>query len=143
MAKAYKLGMKRKLENSVTRAMAKRGKGSVSELGVVGRSSGRHHIVIVSPSTIDGSTYVVAPYGAVNWVHNVRANPNVTLSRDGITTRYRAIEVGGEEAGRVLSRYYAKNKKHVARYMDIPGEGTIMDYAAAAEQYPVFRLESH
>ena len=142
MAKVYRLGLKRKIQNSLMRSMARRGKGPASELGVVGRSSGRRHSIVVCPTTVDGATYVVAPYGVVDWVHNVRNNPRVTLSRGGVTTRYSATEVRGEEAGRVLNRYYLENKKHVADYMDIPGEGTVMDFAAATDHCPVFRLET-
>lgn len=141
MAKEYKLGLRRKLVNSVVRALAKIGKGPASELGVTGNSSGRRRHVMVAPIDVDGVTYIVAPYGRVAWVRNIRANPKVTLSKGRAITRYSAVEIHGEEAGRALVSYYAKNKKHIAHYVDIPGEKTLMDFAAATEQYPVFRLE--
>ncbi len=141
MAKRYKLGATRKLRNSVTRFMARRGKGPASELKVTGRSSGKRISVMVTPVVIDGTTFLVSPYGTVNWVHNIRVNPKVTLSRGDVTTRYTATEAGKEEAGRALVRYYAENKKYVADYMDIPGERTITDFTSVAGQYPVFRLE--
>ncbi len=141
MAKTYKLGLRRKALNSVVRALAKMGKGPASELGVRGRSSGRRRHVMVSPIVVDDTTYIVAPYGHVNWVRNVQANPHVSLAKGRAITRYLAVEVRGEEAGRVLVAYYTKNKKHVAPFVDVPGEKTLMDFAAAADQFPVFRLE--
>ena len=141
MAMAYKLGVRRKLLNSVVRALAKVGKGPASELGVTGRSSGRRRHVMVSPIVVDDAIYIVAPYGHVSWVRNVRANPKVSLAKGRAITRYLAVEVRGEEAGRVLVAYYKANKKHVAHFVDIDGDKTLMDFAAAADRYPVFRLE--
>ncbi|MCL1597854.1 MAG: nitroreductase/quinone reductase family protein [Actinomycetia bacterium] len=141
MTKAYKLGLRRKLLNSVVRALAKMGKGPASELGVTGRSSARRRHVMVSPIVVDDATYIVAPYGEVSWVRNVQANPHVSLSKGRAITRYSAVQVHSEEAGRVLVAYYVKNKKHVAHFVDVPGEKTLMDFAAAADRFPVFRLE--
>ncbi len=141
MAEQYKLGAKRKLVNKVIRFMARRGKGPATELKVTGRSSGERISVMVTPVVIDGTTFLVSPHGTVNWAHNIRINPKVTLSKGGATTRYIATEVGKEEAGAALVRYYAEYKKYVADYMDIPGEKTITDFTSVAGQYPVFRLE--
>ncbi len=143
MAKTYRLTLSRRIVNRMTRAMARRGKGPAHELTMTGRRSGKRLSVMVTPTHIDDVTYLVAPYGEVGWVHNVRANPNVALSRGSVTTRYRATQIHGEEAGQVLNRYYVENKKHVGRYVEIPGERTTSDYIAAAERYPVFRLDRH
>ncbi len=141
MTKAYKLGLRRRLLNSVVRTLAKMGAGPASELGATGRSSGRRRHVMVAPIVIDDTTYIVAPYGRVSWVRNVQANSHVSLSKGRAITRYSAVQMRGEEAGRVLVAYYIKNKKHVAHFVDVPGEKTLMDFVAAADRYPVFRLE--
>jgi len=120
--------------------MSKRGKGPASQLAVTGRTSGERRVVLVTPVHIDGTTYIVAPYGLVNWVLNIRANPRVTLSRGGVTSRFTATEVEKEEGGKVLARYYADNAKHVRDFMDVPGEHTIMDFNAVVDRYPVFNL---
>ncbi|VAW05479.1 hypothetical protein MNBD_ACTINO01-1909, partial [hydrothermal vent metagenome] len=112
-----------------------------SELGATGRSSGRRRHVMVAPIVIDDTTYIVAPYGRVSWVRNVQANSHVSLSKGRAITRYSAVQMRGEEAGRVLVAYYIKNKKHVAHFVDVSGDKTLMDFVAAADRYPVFRLE--
>ena len=102
MAKQYKLGAKRKAVNALVRSLARRGKGPASEMTIVGRSSGKRRSVMVTPVHLDDVTYIVAPYGAVNWVHNIRVNPRITLSRGGATTRFNATEIG--ESGRATCR---------------------------------------
>ena len=60
-------------------ALARRGMapGGVLSLTVVGRTSGAERTVPVTPVVVDGREYLVAPYGHVGWVHNLRA------ARDG------------------------------------------------------------
>ncbi len=140
MAKQYTVTAKVRFINSAMRFLAQRGKGPASELVVTGRTTGERRHVVVSPVTVNDVTYLVAPYGDVNWVLNIRANPKVTLSKGGATARYTAREVDGEEGGKVLARYYAENARYVDEFMDIPGDHTITDFIAAAERYPVFRL---
>ncbi|MCL1594468.1 MAG: nitroreductase family deazaflavin-dependent oxidoreductase [Actinomycetia bacterium] len=140
MAKQYKVTAKVRFINSAMRFLSQRGKGPASELVVTGRTTGERRHVVVTPVTVNDVTYLVAPYGEVNWVLNIRANPKVTLSKGGATTRFTARQVDGDEGGKVLAMYYAENAKYVDEFMDIPGEHTITDFIAAAEKYPVFRL---
>lgn len=140
MTKQYRVTPRVRIENSIAGIRAKRGKGQASQLAVTGRKTRERRVVVVAPVNIDGTTYLVAPFGLVGWVLNIRANPKVTLSRGGATTRFTATAADKEEAGRVLARYYAENEKHVKDFMDIPGENTITDFTAAAHRYPVFKL---
>lgn len=140
MAKQYRVTSKVRVMNSVVRVMSKRGKGPASQLAVTGRTSGERRVVLVTPVHIDRTTYIVAPYGIVGWVLNIRSNPKVTLSRGGATSRFTATEVEKEEGGKVLARYYSENTRHVRDFMDVPGEHTITDFAAVVDRYPVFKL---
>jgi len=140
MAKQYHVTSKVRAMNSVVLFMSKRGKGPASQLATTGRTSGERRVVVVTPVHMDETTYVVAPFGVVGWVLNIRTNPRVTLSRGGATSRFTATEVDKEEAGKVLARYYADNAKFVSDFMDVPGEHTITDFTAVVDQYPVFKL---
>ena len=53
----------------------------------------------------DGLRWLVAPYGAVSWVHNARAAGQVRLARRRDTRDYAIREVYRPEAGLVLQRY--------------------------------------
>ncbi len=141
MAKEYTLTKGRRAVNRLMAVIVRRGKSASWQLSTTGRSSGERRTVIITPVDIDGTMYLVAPYGVVGWVKNVRANPQVTLSKGGATMRVHTVEVDGNEAGQVLLRYHHQNKKYVGEYMDIPGDGTLTDFISIAENYPVFRTE--
>ena len=74
-------------------------------LTTVGRRTGaeRHNPVTIVEDA--GRRWLVAPYGAVPWVHNARAAGEVRLTRRRSTTTYAVREVSATEAGPVLQRY--------------------------------------
>jgi deazaflavin-dependent oxidoreductase (nitroreductase family) len=140
MTKAYRVTARVRLGNRITTAMAKRGKGPAWVLTTIGRSSGERRDVPVTPVDCDGHRYLVAPYGEVAWVRNLRKTPHATLRRGGASVRVDAVPVEGQEAAAALSKYYAENEKYVKSYIDIPGDGTNTDFLLASDRYPVFRI---
>lgn len=145
MAEQYELGTTRRAVNRLVTVMARRGMGASWIVSTTGRTSGARRDFVITPVTYDGVRYLVAPYGEVSWVKNVRADPHVTLSRGDVKLRATASEVSGEEAGHALGKYYAENLRYVAKYMDIPGDHgdhTITDFVAVVYRYPVFRIDS-
>jgi deazaflavin-dependent oxidoreductase (nitroreductase family) len=138
MAKEYQV------PRNVNRLMAwaaKRGWGKTQLLITTGRKSGQAREVPVSPLQMDGLEYVVSPYGEVSWVHNVRANPAVTLRHGSKERRVRLEEVSGSAAAPVLAAYYEK-ESFARPYMDVPESPTVDDFAARADQFPVFAVGS-
>jgi len=142
MAEQYQRGTTRRMVNRLAGAMARRGMGASWIVSTTGRNSGTRRDFVITPVTYDGVRYLVAPYGEVSWVKNVRANAQVTLSRGSVKLRATAEEISGEEAGHALGKYYAENRRYVAKFMDIPGDHTITDFVAVVYRYPVFRIES-
>ena len=142
MAKDYRLTFGRKVANRFGALLARRGMGQNWILTTTGATSGERRDVVITPVEIEGRRYLVAPYGATAWVRNLRSHPRATLSHGGASIRIIATEVGDEEAGRALAKYYADNRKYVAEYMDVPGDKTITDFIAAADRYPVFRADT-
>jgi deazaflavin-dependent oxidoreductase (nitroreductase family) len=105
-----------------------------------GRKTGRPR---TNPATVvehDGKRWLVAPYGPVSWVHNVRADERVTLRRRFSTHAYTVREVTSpQEAGPVLKRYVgvaAATRPYFQATKDSPVEA----FAAEAERHPVFEL---
>jgi deazaflavin-dependent oxidoreductase (nitroreductase family) len=104
-----------------------------------GRKTGR---LLTHPATVveeDGRRWLVAPYGAVSWVHNARAAGRVTLGRRGDRRDYAVREVGAGEAGPVLKRYVAvatATRPYFAADKDAPVE----DFVAEADRHPAFEL---
>ena len=91
------------------------------------------------PVAHDGGTWLVAPYGPVEWVHNARAAGQVSLRYGRRTRRYRIREASAEEAGPVLRRYVAiatKTRSQFTATKDSPAE----EFSAEAFRHPVFEL---
>ena len=91
------------------------------------------------PVDYDGKRWLVAPYGAVAWVHNARAAAQVSLQYGRATREYATREVFADEAGRVLKRYVAiatKTRAQFAATQDSP----VDDFVAEADRHPVFEL---
>lgn len=141
MAKQYRVTRWVRTVNAAMSLLARRGKGPASELTVVGHRSGEPRTVPVTPIEVDGSRYLVAPYGAVGWVHNLRAAGEGTLARNGSSTRITVEECAADEAGKVLELYYVDLKRIVGPYFDVPDEPTTEDFTAVAADHPVFRYE--
>jgi deazaflavin-dependent oxidoreductase (nitroreductase family) len=105
-------------------------------------SGGKTGRPLTHPATVvdqDGRRWLVAPYGAVSWVHNARVAGRVTLSRRGHRRDYAVREVSPAEAGPVLKRYVrvaTATRPYVAAGKDAPVE----DFVAEADRHPMFEL---
>ena len=71
-------------------------------LTIRGRKTGRDRTVPIGVFDRNGHKYVVAAFGEVNWVLNLRAAGAATLTQGKRKTRYAAEQVHGEEAALVL-----------------------------------------
>jgi deazaflavin-dependent oxidoreductase (nitroreductase family) len=115
-------------------------------LTVRGRASGRDRSVPVGLFERDGRAYVVAAFGEVNWVLNLRAAGAASLTRGNRTVRYAAEQVYGEEAALVLRDCLAAYlpsplagpmlRARIAVNADAPLEVLVVE----ARRTPVFRL---
>lgn len=131
-----------RLVGSVMAWAAHRGFGPAYVLATTGRKSGEPRQVPVSPIEVDDTTYLVAPYGPVGWVKNLRADGRAHLRRgkdDAIVT---LEEIGGEVAARVVAAYHGR-EGFSRKFMDVPETPTLEDFAARADQFPVFRVTRH
>jgi deazaflavin-dependent oxidoreductase (nitroreductase family) len=141
MTKQYELTRSQRIGNRYVAFLAKRGRGPAWELSTTGRRSGERRKVMVAPVTVDDTQYLIAPYGSVSWVLNLRALDRATLTRGGATSRVKAVEVDGEEAGKALAKYYHENAGYVSEYFDLSPNPTIVDFTRVADHHPVFRIE--
>jgi len=137
MAKEYK--PTRNLNRLMAWA-ARRGMGRTQVMTTTGRKSGQRREVPVSPLEMDGVEYVVSPYGEVAWVHNVRANPSVTLRHASNERQARLEEVTGPPAASAAAAYYER-ESFARPYMDVPENPTEADFAAKTALFPVFRVD--
>lgn len=126
--------------NKVMMWMAGRGLSRVHVLTTTGRRTGKSRSVPISPISVDGVEYLVAPYGSVAWVQNARANPKATLTRGKGNRSVSLGEIKGDDAAPVIDAYY-RRESYARRYMDVPASPTVDDFAERSEQFPVFRVD--
>jgi deazaflavin-dependent oxidoreductase (nitroreductase family) len=87
----------------------------------------------------DGRRWLVAPYGAVSWVHNARAAGQVRLARRREAGVYAIREVDGQEAGPVL-RQYVQIASATRQYFQADQNDPVESFVAEAGLHPVFEL---
>ena len=141
MAREYKLGFIRRMVNRlVSRQVANdQGDERVHLLTTVGRKTGQERSTPVTLVEVSGSRWLVAPYGEVGWVHNVRAAGVATLRRGERSENVAVVEATDEEAAPVLA-HYLETVSIVRPYFDVAHDSPLTDIARVAHRHPVFRI---
>ena len=141
VAKPYRLGPVRRAVNVLVAGMVRLGIGGRSTylLTTTGRKTGQERTTPVTLVETNAERWLVAPYGTVAWVHNVRAHPEVSLRRGRRTETLRAEEIGPESAGPVL-QLYVRNVPVTAPHFDAKRDDPVERFAAEAPRHPVFKL---
>lgn len=141
MAKTYRLGITRRLVNWIVRALLSIGLGPVRTylLVVPGRKTGRLYKTPVTLVEESGNRWLVALYGEVGWVRNVRAARRVTLRRGLHSENLRVVELDARAAAPVL-RNYIRDIAITRPFFDVKPHSTLDEFAAEAPRHPVFHL---
>lgn len=140
MARRYRLGLLRRLANAVmTVAVLLRLPRFTVLLETVGARSGLVRRTPVNILRLANDRWLVAPYGHVGWVHNVRAAPQATLRRGLVGEPVRVEPVPAEIAGPVL-KAYAKRFPVTRPFFGAPVDAPPEAFAAEAAAHPVFRV---
>ena len=139
-ARQFRRSRWRRLGDAIIGAFARAGLvPSTYLLTTRGRKTGRpltHPVTVVEQ---EGRRWLVAPYGAVSWVHNARAAGRVTLGRRGDRRDYAVREVPAGEAGPVLKRYVGVATA-TRPYFQADKDSPVEEFAAEADRHPVFEL---
>ena len=111
-----------------------------------GRKSGLPRTTPVALVEIDGRRWVIAPFGDVNWVRNLRAAGRATVSvgdrRDEVTATELTGEVRAAFFRDVLGPYVRKLRVGPALLAILGARDILKDPAAAAAKRPVFELRA-
>ena len=139
--KEYRLGRGTRAANTLFSVMTRLGLGASYRrlLTVTGRSSGLPRTTPVDVMNHDGTTWLVAPYGEVNWVKNLRAAGTAELRRGRHVQSFDAEEVGAELAAPVIRQYIARVPVTRA-YWGASPDATVDELREEARKHPVFRL---
>ncbi len=112
-------------------------------LTVPGRKSGILRSTPITPMTVDGQRYVVGGFPGADWVRNVRAASEVTLSRGRKTERVRMVELSAEDAKPLLRAFPTEVPTGVGfmKRCGLVPEGRPEEFEALAGRCAVFRFE--
>src|SRR6185369_15356438 len=100
MARAYRLGVARRIVNRIIRTLLRMGWDPARTYLLVtrGRTTGRVYRTPVTLVEQGSRRWLVAPYGDVGWVRNARAAGSVTLERGRRAETLRLAELGPRDS---------------------------------------------
>jgi len=107
-----------------------------------GRTTGKLHHTPVNLLTIEGTRYLVAPWGETQWVRNVRhAGGHLVLILGRRRQLCTATEIPVADSVPVLRDYLRRWKFETGMFFDgVSPDSTDAEWAAVASRHPVFAL---
>lgn len=115
--------------------------GTASLLTVRGRKSGQPHTIPVLLVEQGGERWLVAPYGVVQWVRNIRAAGRATLTRGRRSETISVTELSAKEAAPILKQYLVvQHAADIRSYFDATKESPLEAFEREAARHPVFQV---
>ena len=141
MASSYQVNFGTRMRDSLIMTLLRAGvnMGTTSLLTVRGRKSGQPHTVPVILVEQGGQRFLVAPYGVVQWVRNIRAAGTATLTRGRLSEAISVTELEAPEAAPVLKQYLL-NGAQVGPYFDATKNSPLEAFELEVPRHPVFRI---
>lgn len=110
-------------------------------LTVRGRKSGMPRTVPIAIWERNGKRYIGSVYGIVDWVRNLRAAREATLSGARHTETVNVIELPPREAALVL-REDVKDGNPFARNYGVTADSSLEEFERSVLTHPIFVLEN-
>lgn len=119
--------------------------GKMALLTVVGRHSGLPRVTPVAIAPHPQGWRLVAAYGVVDWVKNVRVAGTAHIERGRKTIAVIVTELSPKEGAPLLQQSLSEvgpiTRSAVGKYFDADVDGPLQEWVAEAERHPVFILE--
>ena len=113
---------------------------------VRGRKTGQPHTTPVALVEVNGRRWVQSPFGEVNWVRNLRAAHQATITVNRRSETVEAVELSTDETARFFNevlRPYVGRIPMGRFLLSLLGGGDILSNPdAAAARHPVFELRA-
>lgn len=158
MAKQYRVNAFMRINNAVISSLLRMGinVGSFSLLTVRGRKSGKCISTPIAIFVQDQKRYLVATYGVVNWVRNLRATGGeVTLTRRRHSEKIHAIELEPAVAAPIFRKalrsgppgipaviFRVYRSLLVLPYLDVTENSSLEEFEREVQIHPVFLLQT-
>jgi deazaflavin-dependent oxidoreductase (nitroreductase family) len=114
--------------------------GSIALLTVRGRKSGELRTTPVAVVKRNGKRYLVATFGVVNWVYNLRAAREATLAYERRSEPISAIELPPWEAAPILKECLVSGSGLVRLCFEATQASSLQDLEREVPFHPVFEV---
>ena len=144
MAKTYQVPFFVRLGNVFTTRLLRAGlkPGTMALLTVRGRKSGLPRTTPVSLVEHDGQRWLLAAFGEVDWVRNLRVAGEASLKRGRYPEHIFVKELCAEEAAPVLKHILAHAPGFLQKNFDAAPDSPLKDFECEALNHPVFLVQS-
>jgi deazaflavin-dependent oxidoreductase (nitroreductase family) len=116
--------------------------GRMSLLTVRGRKSGQPRTTPILIAEYQGHRFLVSTYGESNWVRNLRAAGEGTLTRGHRSERIGVIELGAKESAPVLKYFVLTVPRVVLPSFDVTPASPLITFEQEVARHPVFCVTS-
>jgi deazaflavin-dependent oxidoreductase (nitroreductase family)/steroid delta-isomerase-like uncharacterized protein len=116
--------------------------GPSALLSVQGRRSGKTYTIPIALVQNSHSRWLVAAFGEVSWVRNLRAAGRAQLTRRRRTEAIEVVELGTQEAAPILKQFLKESQRisFIKPYFHVTPESSLADFEKEAAYHPVFRI---
>jgi deazaflavin-dependent oxidoreductase (nitroreductase family) len=144
MAKSYQVPSFVRLGNFFTTRLLRAGvkPGNMALLTVRGRKSGLPSTTPVSLLEYDDQRWLIAAFGEVDWVRNLRAAGGASLKRGRHPEHIFVKELSAEEAAPILKKSLAEAPSFLLKNFDATPESPLKDFEREALNHTVFLVKS-
>jgi len=147
MSEAYRIPVPTfvRLANRLTKLMVRANinvgpMGQTWLLTVPGRKSGLPRTTPVTMVERKGKHYLFAPYGAVDWVRNLRAAGGGTLQHGRRTSAFTAVELTPHDAAPIMQEDFATVPSVVRQFFDVTPTSSLEEFEHEDDRHPVFQV---
>ena len=142
MAKTFQMTPMLRISNTLMGTLVQLGVpvGLMHQLTVPGRKSGQPRTTTIAVIQHEGGRYILAPYGVVDWVRNLRAAGKATLTRSRKTETVIATELPPKEAALILKATTNAGPSFLRAYYDTNANSTLAEFEQEALRHPVFQI---
>jgi deazaflavin-dependent oxidoreductase (nitroreductase family) len=142
MAKKFQYSLVFRVGNVLTRSLLALGvsfNGSTL-ITVPGRKSGVPRSTPITMVEFQGQRYVQSPFGSVDWVRNLRAAGQATLSWGRRHETVTVSELTPEQAAPVIKSMLAHAPTMIRAYFDVTADSSLEEVARDAPNHAVFAV---
>lgn len=142
MAKTYRVTFFVRLSNKIVEVLLRAGvkMGPMVLLTVRGRKSGQPRTTPVVIGERNGQRWLVGTFGNVNWVRNLRAAGEATLTRSRRSEAITVRELPTEEAALLLKQILSTAPNFIKSYFDVTPDAPLEDFLREAPRHPIFQV---